>query len=74
VFVRKIVVFFFCCSLLLFAQSNKGELRLRVIDPSGLAVKTEIQIVNEANRYRRILSTDEQGTLTLQRLRRFSVN
>ena len=64
----KIVVFFFSCSLLLFGQSNTGELRLKVTDPSGLAVKTSIQIVSEANQYRRILSTDDQGTLTLQRL------
>ena len=64
----KIVVFFFSCSLLLFAQSNSGELRLRVIDPSGLAVKTPIQIVSEANQYRRVLNTDDQGVLTLQRL------
>jgi len=64
----KVVVFFFSCSLLLFAQSNSGELRLRVTDPSGLAVKTSIQIVSESNQYRRVLSTDDQGTLTLQRL------
>ncbi len=66
----KVLVFFFCWffSLLLFAQSNSGELRLRVTDPSGLAVKTSIQIVSEANQYRRILSTDNQGALTLQRL------
>ena len=65
---RKVVVFFFFCSLLLFGQSNSGELRLRVTDPSGLAVKTTIQVVSEANQYRRSLSTDDQGTLTLQRL------
>ncbi len=64
----RTVVFFFCCSLLLLGQSNSGELRLRITDPSGLAVKTSIQIVSEANQYRRILSTDDQGTLTLQRL------
>lgn len=64
----KVVIFVFSCSLLLFAQSNSGELRLRVTDPSRLAVKTSIQIVSEANQYRRILSTDDQGALTLQRL------
>jgi hypothetical protein len=55
-------------SLPLFCQTNSGELRLRVTDPSGLAVKTPIQITSEANQYRRILSTDEQGALTVQRL------
>ena len=64
----KGVVFFFFCSLLLFAQSNSGELRLRVTDPSGLSVKTPIEIISEANQYRRVLSTDDQGALTLRRL------
>jgi hypothetical protein len=67
-FIGKVVVLFFPCSLLLFSQSNNGELRLRVTDPSGLAVRTSIQISSEANQYRRLLSTDDQGTLTLQRL------
>ena len=62
------VVGFFLLSSLLFGQSNTGELRLKVIDPSGLAVKAPIQVVSEANQYRRALSTDDQGTLTLQRL------
>jgi len=64
----KVAVFSLLCSLLLFGQSNSGELRLRVTDPSGLAVKTAIQIVCEANQYGRVLSTDDQGTLMLQRL------
>jgi hypothetical protein len=61
----RVVAFFFSCSLLLFGQSNSGELRLRVTDPSGFAVKTPIQIISEANQYQRILSTDDQGALTL---------
>ena len=67
-FTWKIVVLVFSSSLLLLGQSNSGELRLRVTDPSGFAVKTPVQIVSEANQYRRVLSTDDQGTLTLQRL------
>jgi hypothetical protein len=43
-------------------------LRLKVTDPSGRALKTPIQITSEANQYRRMLSTDEQGALTVQRL------
>ena len=66
-FTGKLVVFLFSCSSLLLAQSS-GELRLRVIDPSGFAVKTSVQIVAEANQYRRLLNTDDQGTLTVQRL------
>ena len=64
----KLVVFVFSCSLLLVGQSNSGELRLRVTDPFGFGVKTPVEISSEANQYRRILSTDDQGALTLQRL------
>jgi len=63
-----VVFFFFACSTLLVGQSNRGELWLRVTDPSGLAVKTSIQIVSEANQYRRMLNTDAEGNLTVQRL------
>jgi len=62
------VVFLFSFSVLLPGQTNSGELRLRVTDPSRLAVKTSIRIVSEANQYRRTLTTDDRGTLTLERL------
>ncbi|HUK46946.1 MAG TPA: TonB-dependent receptor [Terriglobales bacterium] len=65
---RNLAVFLFCCSSLLSAQSNSGELRLKVTDPSGLAVKITVQVISEANQYRRLLHTDDQGDLTLQRL------
>lgn len=67
-FGTKVVAFWLACSLALVGQSNKGELRLRVTDPSGFAVKTSIEIVSEANQYRRALSTDDQGALTVRRL------
>lgn len=68
IFTGKLALFFLGCSLLVLGQSNSGELRLRVIDPSGLAVRTPVQIISEANQYRRTLNTDDQGGLTLERL------
>ena len=56
------------CALPLFGQSNSGELRLRVTDPAGLGVKTTVQIVSQANRYRNTLATSDQGSLNVQRL------
>jgi hypothetical protein len=56
------------CALPLYCQSNRGELRLKVIDPSGLGVKTTVLIVSEANHYRNSLTTSEQGTLDVRRL------
>jgi hypothetical protein len=55
-------------SVSLVAQSNNGELRLRVTDPNGQGVKTTIKISSEANQYRSDLTTNDQGALTIQRL------
>jgi len=60
--------FFLCFCLPLFAQSNSGELRLKVTDPSGLGLKATVEVVSEANQYRSTLATTDQGVLDLQRL------
>jgi outer membrane receptor for Fe3+-dicitrate len=65
---RRIAGLFFLCAFPLYCQSNSGELRLRVTDPSGLAVKTTVLIVSEANQYRNSLATSDQGTLDVRRL------
>jgi hypothetical protein len=65
---KRFAALFFICSVPLFCQSNSGELRLKVTDPSGLGVKTTVQIISEANQYRNTLSTSDQGTLDVLRL------
>ena len=65
---RRLIAFLFLCLVPLFGQSNRGELRLQVVDPSGLRVKTSVEIVSEANHYHAILATSDQGTLDVQRL------
>ncbi len=65
---KRFAALFFFCALPLFCQSNSGELRLKVTDPSGLGVKTTVQIVSEANQYRNTLATSDQGNLNVQRL------
>src|ERR1700748_2803959 len=51
-----------------FGQSNYGELHLKVTDPSGLGVKTLVQIISKANQYRTAQTTSDQGSLRLPRL------
>ena len=63
---RYIYLFFWALPLL--AQSNTGELRLRVTDPSGLGVKTAVALVSEINDYRNTLTTDDEGGLIAKRL------
>ena len=55
-------------TLPLSAQSNTGELRLSVTDPTGLSVKSSVQIVSQANHYQQFLQTDDDGNLGLKRL------
>jgi len=65
---RKLAAFFVFCSFPLFGQINSGELRLKVIDPSGLPVRTTVAITSEGTQYRRTLSTDDEGALTVRYL------
>src|SRR6202042_1135009 len=55
-------------ALPLVAQSNTGELHLKVTDPSGLGVKAAVPLGSEANDYQNSLSTDESGVLIAKRL------
>jgi hypothetical protein len=52
----------------LFAQSNTGELHLKVTDPAGLGVKSAVELVSEANHYRQSFVTDDAGDLVVKRL------
>lgn len=50
------------------AQSNAGELRLKLVDPSGLGVQGTVQLSSESSQYRNAFSTDETGTFIARRL------
>ena len=51
-----------------FCQSNSGELRLHVVDPSGRGVQATIHLLSQANQYSSDLETDKQGNLDVGRL------
>jgi outer membrane cobalamin receptor len=50
------------------AQTNVGDLRLKVTDPSGSAVRASITLTSDVNNFRESYSTDESGSATLKRL------
>jgi outer membrane cobalamin receptor len=52
----------------LFAQSNIGELHLKVTDPAGVGVQSSVELVSEANHYRQAFLTDDAGDLVVKRL------
>ncbi len=55
-------------SLPLFAQSDVGEVRLKVTDPDGLGLSSAVEIQSEANHYQKTFRTDDAGNLIAKRL------
>jgi len=55
-------------SLSLWAQGNRGELRLKVLDPDGFGVRSTVDLVSDANQYHSTFITDEAGVLIAKRL------
>src|SRR6202140_3533694 len=64
---RYLALLFFSTSNL-WAQSNVGELRLKVTDPSGSGVKSSVELVSEANEFRKTFVTDDSGSVAAKRL------
>ena len=65
---KKIPFLWLSLAMAAFGQANQGELQLTVTDPSGLAVKTSIRLLSEANHYDRDVATDAQGHAVALRL------
>jgi len=65
---KKLLLIWMLLSAPLFGQANQGELQLTVTDPAGLAVKTAIHLVSQANHYAANLDTNPQGRAIAQRL------
>ena len=55
-------------ALPLAAQSDVGEIRLKVAGPDGVPLKSSVQLVCEANDFEENLTTDDAGSLTMRRL------
>ena len=55
-------------ALPLLAQSNAGELRLKVIGPDGLPLRSVVELSSDALQFHRSFSTDESGQVTARNL------
>ena len=53
---------------LLCAQSNTGELRVKVTDQDGLPIQSSVEITSQANQVRQQLETDASGAAVVKRL------
>jgi hypothetical protein len=55
-------------ALPLLAQSDAGELRLKITGPDGHALKTAVELVSQGNEYRHTFITDDEGNVDARRL------
>jgi len=55
-------------ALPLLAQTNTGELRLKVTDPHGVGVKSSVELTSTSNEFHNTSTTDESGVLIAKRL------
>jgi hypothetical protein len=65
---KRFLLLFLVSVLPVLGQSNTGELRLSVTDPSGLGVKSSVELVCEANQFQGSYETDDSGNLVAKRL------
>ena len=66
--VLRVVAIFAMLALPLMAQSNAGELRLKVTGPDGLPLKVSVQLSSDALQFHRSFSTDDSGLLIARNL------
>lgn len=59
---------FFLSAHLACSQSNSGEMRLHVTDPSGHGLQASVHLLSQANQYNAELVTDNQGNLKIKSL------
>jgi hypothetical protein len=59
---------FLLLSLGALAQSNAGELRLKVTGPDGVPVKASVELSSDALQFHRSFSTDDSGLLIARNL------
>ena len=65
-FLKQLI--FWLITLPLMAQSNVGELRLKVASQDGLALKASVELSSDATRFHRFFDTDDSGLLSARAL------
>jgi outer membrane cobalamin receptor len=63
---KKLLALCFWFVLPLLAQVNRGELRIKVTDPSGHPVATAIDIRSAGNQYDKSYTTEDTGSVTIK--------
>ena len=64
----RLLALFFLSTISLFAQSNSGELRLKVTDPAGLGLKISVTLISDATHFRAHYDSDANGYVIAKHL------
>jgi hypothetical protein len=65
---RFLICLFAVAVAVAFGQTNTGELRLLVVDPTGSAIEASVGLISEGNQYNRTFNSDATGHVTAKRL------
>jgi len=65
---KRFLILFVVGVSALCAQTNTGELRLKVTDPAGLGAKATVDVSSDANEYRHSFVTDSDGAVVAKLL------
>src|SRR5277367_5992979 len=68
VMMKKLFAIFMLGGSCALAQVNSGEVRLRILDPSGAGVRTAINVSSAGSGYNNTFTTDPSGASRVQRL------
>lgn len=60
---KTVPLILFGVTLSAWAQVNRGELRLRVIDPTGAPLRASVELISSGNGFDETLTTDVSGRL-----------
>ena len=60
------LLLFFCVHAA--GQASSGSLQMWVTDSAGRGIRTAVHLTSEANQYRSVLDTDNQGHLEIRQL------
>jgi len=64
--VKKLLTLFLLVALRATAQVNYGELRLRIVDPSGAGIQATVELSCVGDGYDETFTSDSSGTLAVQ--------
>src|SRR5215468_5487719 len=64
----KTFIFFLVSTMTAWGQVDSGELRLRIVDPSGAGVKVGVELISSGNGYDKRFVSDEAGVLSVKQI------